>query len=180
MKTTHVALFMSMTLFAPTLAIHAQGPDPCALLTAADVQKAFPGSKAGQLDRTLEKNGGILRCKWDNPTGWLLVISGADAPEDTPQEEAETLAVAFIDPVRGNLKRSVRFESLPGVGDQAIAVVERRDEAKGILQDGALMVVRRGNRQVVVIAQGLARSRERVEALRVLGELGKVVAKKLG
>jgi hypothetical protein len=146
------------------------------LLTGDEVQKAFPGSKAGRLDRALEKSG-ILRCRWDSPTGWLMVIAGADGP-DSPKDEVETWAYGLVDPVRGDVQRSVRFESLPGIGDEAIAFVERRDQARGILQDGAALVVRRGNRQVSVMAPDLAR-RERADALRVLTDLGKAVAKRL-
>jgi hypothetical protein len=178
MKTTQIAMFTSLTLFASTVALDAQIPDPCALLTTAEVQKALPGSKPGQLDRKLEKSG-ILRCRWDAPTGWLMIVTGEDGP-DSAKDEVETWASGVVDPVRGNVKRSVRFESLPGIGDQAIAFVERRDEAKGILQDGAALVVRRGNRQVSVMSGHLARSRERAEALRVLGELGQAIAKRLG
>jgi hypothetical protein len=72
----------------------------------------------------------------------------------------------------------VRFETLPGVGDAAVAVVERRDDARGILQDGAILVVRRGKRQVWIMAPALSR-RERSEALRVLGELGRAMARRL-
>jgi hypothetical protein len=176
MKTMRIALLMSLTLFASTLAADAQGTDPCALLTEAEVQRVFPGSKAGRLDRTLEKSG-ILRCRWDSPTGWLMIIGGADGP-DSPKDEAETWAYGLVDPVHGNVQRSVRFEFLPGIGDQAIAFVERRDQGRGILQDGAALVVRRGHRQVSVMAPDLAR-RERAEALRILGELGKALARRL-
>jgi hypothetical protein len=172
-------MLTSVTLFASTLAVSAQGPSPCALLTTAEVQNALPGSKAGQLDRKLEKSG-ILRCQWDAPSGWLVIISGGDGPEDSPKDEIETWAQVIVDPVRGDVHRLVRFEAVRGVGDEAFAFVERRDQAKGILQDGAALVIRRGKRQVLVMSEELARNRERAEALRLLGELGKAIAKRLG
>ena len=65
-----------------------------------------------------------------------------------------------------------------GVGDAAVAIVERRNEAKGILRDGAILVVRRCKRQVAIMAPALAR-RDRPEALRIFGELGTAIAGRL-
>jgi hypothetical protein len=169
-------IFVSVMFFGSTRTADAQ-TDPCALLTTAEVQQAFPGSKAGRVDRALEKEG-IFRCTWDSADGGLILVAGQDAPEDTPKDEAEVLALALVTPARADALRPVRFETLPGVGDAALAIVERRDEAKGILQDGAILVVRRGERQVAVMAPGLAR-RDRHEALRILGELGKAIARRL-
>lgn len=42
--------------------------DPCTLVTAADLQQAFPGAGAGKLDRSLEKDG-MLKCTWSYPGG---------------------------------------------------------------------------------------------------------------
>lgn len=169
-------IFVSLTFFGPAGAADAQ-TDPCALLTTAEVQQAFPGSNAGRVDRALEKEG-IFRCTWDSANGDLILVAGQDAPEDTPKDDAEVLALGVVDPARADALRPVRFETLPGVGDTAVAIVERRDEAKGILQDGAILVVRRGKRQVAIMAPALAR-RDRPEALRILGELGKAIARRL-
>lgn len=170
------AIVLGPMFFGAATTGHAQ-TDACALLTTAEVQQAFPGSKPGRADRPLE-SAGIVRCVWDSRDGQLLLVAGEDAAEDTPKDEAETLALGLVNPARADALRPVRFEILPGVGDAAIAVVERRDEAKGILQDGAILVVRRGKRQVAIMATALAR-RDRSEALRVLGELGRAIARRL-
>jgi hypothetical protein len=178
MKTRYLVLLTGLNCLVSAHAVDAQGSDPCALLSAAEVQQAFPGSKPGRADRALEKSG-ILRCEWVLPMGRMVLISGGDDESDTPIDEAKTMMTAFVDPLRADAERHVRFEKLPGVGDAAIAVVEREDKAKGITQNGALLVVKRGKRQIVVITDDLAR-RERADALKVLSDLGKAIAKRLG
>ena len=170
------AIFVGLMFLGPARTTDAQ-TDPCALLTTAEVQQAFPRSRPGRADRPLE-TAGIFRCVWESPDGHLILVAGEDAAEDTPKDEAETLALGLVNPARVDALRPVRFESLPGVGDAAVAIVERRDEVRGILQDGAILVVRRGKRQVSIMAPALAR-RDRSEALRVLGELGKAIATRL-
>lgn len=154
--------------------------NPCTLLTTADVQQSFPGTSAkpGELDRDQEKLG-ILKCIWSTPpTGRLFVFTGDEVTE-TPREEAEdTWTLTFLDPLRTDAKKNVRYETLTGVGDQAVAVVEREDKAKGFLQSTAILVVRRGKQQVTVIATDLAKG-ERANALRVLSDLGKAIAKRI-
>ena len=74
--------------------------------------------------------------------------------------------------------RHVRYEALTGIGDGAMAVVERIDKAQGFISDAAYLVVRRGNRQIVLMAPALAWG-ERADALKVLEELGRAVASRL-
>lgn len=150
--------------------------DPCAWLTVAEVQQAFPGSKPGTNDRQLEKHG-ILRCSWESPAGRLLLVASQEADE-TAEIEAKTWVDGIVDPLRPDAKRRVRYDVMPGIGDQAIAVVERQNTANGILQDAAFIVVRRGTWQVSLMAPTLARG-ERADALRALTELGKAVAGRL-
>jgi hypothetical protein len=149
---------------------------PCGLLTNAEVQRAFPGAKPGQLDRKLEAQG-ILRCVWNHTSGTVGIIEGT-GELDPIEVEAGTWALGFVDPLNRGAEKHVRYERLAGVGDQAIAVVEQRDAAKGFLSDSAYLVVRRGNRQVTLMAMDLAR-RERVAALAVLKELGTAIAGRL-
>jgi hypothetical protein len=157
--------------------------DPCTLLTAADLQQAFPGAGAGKLDRSLEKDG-LLKCTWSSPgdsrsaAGSLLVFTSDEMTETPREEAADTWAVTFLDPLRTDAAKNVRYEALTGVGDQAVAVVEREDKAKGFAISAAILVVRRGKQQVAVLSGDLAR-RERAEALRILSELGKAIAKRL-
>ena len=95
-----------------------------------------------------------------------------------PEEAEDTWALTFLDPLRNDAAKNVRYETLTGVGDQAVAVVEREDKVKGFGATAAILVVRRSKQQVAVLSTGLAR-RERAEALRVLGELGKAIARRL-
>lgn len=154
----------------------AQTHDPCSLLTTAEVQRAFPGSKTGRIDRSQEKLG-VVSCAWDYPTGILSIIGGDEADESV-KEEVRGWTIVFLDPLRQDAGRHVRYESLPGVGDEAIAIVEREDKTKGFMQNGAILVVRRGKKQVAMMSSTLAR-RERADALQVLTELGKAIARRL-
>ena len=158
------------------LAPEVQGEGPCRLLTTAEVQRAFPGSKAGRVDRSQEKNG-VVSCLWDYPTGRFSIITGTDAPEPA-KAEARGWTLIFLDPLRNDAERHVRYESLAGVGDEAIAIVEPQDKAKGFIQNGAILVVRRAQQQVSAMSTDLAR-RERGEALQVFADLGRAIAKRL-
>jgi hypothetical protein len=177
MMKTFPAALAALFVLSPSPRVEAQADGPCALLTTAEVQQAFAGSKPGRVDRSLEKDG-ILRCVWDHPAGTLMVIDGREITE-SPREEASGWTLTFLDPLRDDAERRVRYEALPGVGDEAVAVVERKDPAKGFAQDGAILVLRRGKRQVSVLSNDLAK-RERAEALGVLATLGKAIAKRLG
>ena len=155
----------------------AQSQGPCALLTTAEVRRAFPESKDGRLDRSQEKLG-IVTCVWSYPTGILSIVTGGEVTE-TPKEEARSWTDAFLDPLRSDAQRHVRYEVLAGVGDEAVAIVEPEDKAKGFARDGAILVVRRGKQPVSVLSGTLGRG-DRAEALKVLTELGKAIAKRLG
>jgi hypothetical protein len=150
--------------------------DPCALLAVDEVRRALPGSEPGGIERGLEKQG-ILSCSWKSPDGRLFLIASRE-PEGSVKDEARTLAQTIVDPLRPDAERRLRFDVMPGIGDEAIAVVERRDTANGLMQDAALIVVRRGTWLVSLLAPELAR-RERADALRMLAELGKGVARRL-
>ena len=93
-------------------------------------------------------------------------------------EEARGWTLVFLDPLKPQAERQVRFERLPGVGDEAIAIVERTDPAKGFINDGAILVVRRGKKQASLLSSDLAR-RERADALKAFVLLGKAVAARL-
>jgi hypothetical protein len=173
MKT--IAALVGVVVAGWSQAATAQTLNPCALLTAAEARQAVPRSGPATNDRSLEKYG-VSRCHWGEVL--VLLLGVGDEPEDPPKVEARTLVEGFVDPLRSSAARSVRFETLAGVGDEAIAVVERRDEAKGFLNDAVILVVRRGKRQVSLLAQGVA-GRERAEWLRVLSDLGQAIAKRL-
>ena len=149
---------------------------PCDLLTRAEVQRVFAGANPAQLDRSLADSG-ILRCAWEYPGGRFGIIDGTEEA-DPVRAEAETWTLGFVDPLKRDASRHVRYETLAGVGDEAIAVVERADPAKGFVANGAFLVVRRGARQITLMDAALA-ARDRPAALAALLELGKAAAKRM-
>src|SRR5262245_49960920 len=106
MKTT-MAVMVAVAASAAAPSLQAQVKDPCTLLTTGEVQQQFPGATAGRLDRQLEKQG-IVRCEWKYPGGRLVLITGADT--DPVKEEAESMALTFLDPLRSDAARHVRYE----------------------------------------------------------------------
>jgi hypothetical protein len=175
--TTTLVALAGLTMLACRPVIEAQGEGPCGLLTTAEVQQAFPESKPGKVNRSQEKHG-VLTCVWDYPGGILSIVAGTEPEPETPKEEARGWTAVFLDPLRLDAEKHVRYEVLAGIGDEAIAVVEREDAAKGFAREGAILVVRRGKRQVSALVSNLGR-RERAEALRILSDLGKAIAKRL-
>lgn len=171
--------FAGVCAFASAAMLDAQGDGLCGLLTNAEVQQWFPGSKPGKLDRDQEKQG-LLTCKWDLPSGQLSILGNTsnNEAEESPRDEAKGMLDIFLDPLRADAARHVRYEVLTGVGDEAVAVVERQDPAKGFKISAEILVVRRGTRQVCVLSNGLA-ERERPEALRVLSQMGRAIAGRL-
>lgn len=149
--------------------------EPCGLLTIDEVRRVFPSTKAGEPDRRNEKNG-IFTCVFAHDGGRLLIITGEE--EETPAQEARSWVDSFADPLSNGAIKNVRFEKITGAGDSAVAVVERADKAKGFMQNGAYIVVRRGSQQVTVMSPDLA-ARERPAALAALTDLGKAVAGRL-
>jgi hypothetical protein len=176
MKIPPTAILTGLFVFASLADSAAQGAGPCGLLTSTEVQAAIPGARSGRSDK--DQKLGLLRCVWDTPTGTLMLIEGTGPPEDLPKDEAQSWMDAFLDPLRANAGRNVRYEPLPGVGEVAVAVVEKADPARGIARDGAVLVVKRGKRQVSLLSTDLAR-RDRAEGLRVLTQLGKAIASRL-
>jgi hypothetical protein len=149
---------------------------PCRLLALADVQQVFAGAKPATLNRTMEKYG-LLTCIWDHAGGRLSIIEGDDA-EESVMEEARGWTLTFLDPLKPQAEKQVRYDRLPGVGDEAVAIVERTDATKGFINDGAILVVRRGKKHASVLSTELGR-RERAEALKAFTLLGKAVAARL-
>ena len=176
MRLIQMVITAAFAVTGSVVDLRAQSPDPCALLTTAEVQRAFAGAKPGKLDRSLE-NSGILRCAWEYAGGRFGIIDGTEAP-DPVRAEAQSWTMGFLDPLKRDASRHVRYEVLAGVGDEAIAVVERADPAKGFVANGAFLVVRRGKRQVTLMDANLA-TRDRQAALAALQDLGKAAAKRM-
>jgi hypothetical protein len=142
--------------------------DPCRLLTTAEVRGVFPGAKTGVRERTREKYG-ISACVWDTPTGkFALQLWTADA--NTLDDEIGGLSAGLIDPANSAARGNVRFETIAGVGEAAIAVVETRNEQKGILTDVAMLMSQRGTQILDVESTDLSHG-DRAVALQALTNL---------
>ncbi|MET0509685.1 MAG: hypothetical protein ABWZ78_16140 [Burkholderiaceae bacterium] len=151
--------------------------DPCSLLSAGEVRKFYPKAAAGVRERTREKYG-IVACTWDHPAGTLVTQVTLGAKPGSAGEEARGIAFGFVDPLKPGAGKSIRYEAIAGVGDEAVAVVEKQDEKQGILSPAAYLYTQRGDRQLAIIAVDLARG-DRVSALRTLQDIGKAAAARL-
>lgn len=150
--------------------------DPCALLTLAEVRKLYPKADAAKPDRVPEKYG-ILTCYWQYPTG-RLVVQLTKAEPRSCETEARGLAMGFVDPLSPKAHEAVRFQALPGIGDDAVAVVERKDEKRGILGDASYLITQRGDRQIWISSTDLAGG-DRAAAIDTLAKLGRLAIGRL-
>lgn len=151
--------------------------DPCAILPLAIVQKAFPGAKAGERSRRLEQYGST-ECGWKDAKGVVLVAVQESFSSGSAVEDVEGMAMGFTDPLNPQARKNVKLEKFQALGADAAAFVERQDPARGILSDGAMLSVRRGDHTVWVMTNQLSR-RDRAAALKTLEELGQAAARRL-
>lgn len=151
--------------------------DPCSLLTTADVHQVYPKASAGERERTREKYG-IVACVWNHPAGKLVTQVTLGATRGSSADEAKGLAIGFVDPLKPGAEKALRTETLPGIGDEAVAVVEKEDSARGILAPAAYLYTQRGDRQLAIFAVDLANG-DRTAALDTLGRLGRLAAGRL-
>ena len=160
---------------APTAKL--PGGDPCDVLPLAVVQKAFPGAKAGERSRRLEQYGST-ECSWKDSKGVLVVAVQESFSSGSAREDVEGMAIGFTDPLNPQARNGVRFEQFNGLGGDAAGFVERADAARGILSDGAMLSIRRGEHTIWVMTNQLSR-RDRTAALKTLQELGQAAARRL-
>lgn len=147
--------------------------DPCTALSLADVQKAFPGAKPGVRSTRLEKSG-LTECEWKDGSGQVVLTVQEFYGRDSAMDEARGAGMGF------GAANNVRYEVLPavGLGNEAVALVERKDAKRGIVTSGAMLVLHRGPRTLFVASPRL-QERDRPAALKALEELGRVAAKRL-
>ncbi|SMP62032.1 hypothetical protein SAMN06295970_10815 [Noviherbaspirillum suwonense] len=150
--------------------------NPCAILSSSDVQKAFPGAKAGERSTRLEQYG-ITECSWKGPAGQVVLAVQESMSEGTVKDDVMGMAMGFTDPLKANSTSNVRFESFSGLGYPAMGFVEKADPARSILGDGALLIMRDGQRTISLGSAELPQ-RDRAAALKVLDDLGKSAAKR--
>jgi hypothetical protein len=151
--------------------------DPCTAVPLAEVQKAFPGAKAGVRDRHLEEYGST-QCAWSDARGQVVFAFQENYGSNSALEEAQGQASAFLDPGMSPTKAKVRYEKLSGIAPEAVAFVEPADPKRGILGDGSLLVLRKGQHTMVLMSPVLPK-RDRAAALKVYEDLGRIAAKRL-
>jgi hypothetical protein len=192
MRTSSKALFtLTITTIALTLAACGRSAstsaatpasgDACSLLSIEEVRAMLPEVKSAKRNDDLVAQG-IASCEWRDAAGKRVLLGlrtwKQDGADDTPTDNAETLAMGMTDPLRGEAQGAVRMEKMPSVGDDAVAFVEKADSAKGILSQGSLLVVRKGDQLVLLLSSALA-GHERSAALRELSTLGKSALRRL-
>jgi hypothetical protein len=152
----------------------------CGLLTLAEIRRVLPEASRAVRNDNLASQG-IAACSWYGsgkaPVLDVSVwdVSGAD---DTPEENARTLAMGLADPLRAGAQEKVRIQKVAGVGEDAAAVVEKADDAQGILSTGALLSLQKNGRIATVASSDIAVN-ERSKALDQLATLGKAIAARL-
>jgi len=153
--------------------------DPCTVVPLAEVLKAFPDAKPGVRSRRVEQYGST-QCAYSNAQGQVIFAVEERYGSNTAKEEAQGEATAFLDPLMPAAKRNVRYETLTaiGLGNEAVAFVEKGDAKRGILGDGSLLVLRRGQHTLSLMSPVLPQ-RERAAALKAYEVLGRVAAKRL-
>lgn len=152
--------------------------DPCTVVSLSDVQKAFPGAKPGERESRKEKYG-ITECAWKDGSGAVVFGVQEFYGRDTAMVETQSFAMAMTG---GNLvnARNVRYEILTGVGlgNEAVAFVESIDAKRGIVSEGAMLTLHRGERTLWLTSPALP-ARDRAGALKTLENLGRIAVKRL-
>jgi hypothetical protein len=169
-ETASAAGTASATAAAPA------GAGACRLLRANEIEAVLAGAKQGEPDES-RKQYGISACTWATSRG-TLILQFWDSEGSSAKDEAKSLVLGVVDPLKGAARNNVRLEDIAGLGEEAVAVVETKDEARGVLTDTAMIIVQRNNRILMLAANELARS-ERSKALAGLKALGKSAAERL-
>ena len=152
--------------------------DPCTVVPLSDVQKAFPGAKPGERSTRSEKYG-ITECAWKDGSG--VVVFGVQEfyGNHSAMEEARGLGQAMVEGKTAN-ERNVRYEVLTGIGlgNEAVAFVESRDDKRGIVIEGAMLALHRGQRTLLLTSLVLPQ-RDRAASLQTFEALGRIAVKRL-
>jgi len=179
-----VASLLALIVAGPMGSAIAQAPtkvpsgDPCTVVPLADVQRAFPGAKPGVRETRKEKYG-ITECAWKDAGG--VVVFGVQEfyGKDSAVDELRSFALAMVDMKAANA-RNVRYEVLAGVGlgNEAVAFVEPIDAKRGIVSEGAMLALHRGDRTLWLTLPTL-QQRDRAAVLKTFEVLGRIAAKRL-
>jgi hypothetical protein len=93
--------------------------DPCSVLTDADVRKVIPDARPGRRARPERESNGVAVCRWDTDRGRHLTLYLEAAQPSGERESPDG------DSLPG-------YRKLTGIGDEAGALVMRRDDKSGM------------------------------------------------
>lgn len=146
--------------------------DACKLLTDAEVRRVFADARPGKRETQLEQYG-VASCTWDHRGGRFAVQAMKGSAKI--DSEIRSRADGLLDPLKRRGKDPMRYVAVKDVGDAALAFVEPADEKRGILHGGAVLITKRGDKQIILMSDQL-QDRERDAALKALEELGRAAA----
>ena len=153
--------------------------DPCTVVSAADIKRAFPQSVGPTRSRRLEEYG-ITECAWKEAKGEVLLgVQESNADSDTTaSDEAAGMASGILDPLKPAMKKNLRIERFGGIAVDNAGFIEKADSARGLLSDGAFIALVKGRHIVTLMSADLA-NRDRAQALRQLEGLGAAASARL-
>jgi hypothetical protein len=141
--------------------------DPCTLVSKDEVREAFAGAESGKRDHSTDQYG-IASCTWELPTNTLAVQTFKST--SSANEELRGRMLGFLDPLQPGLREKIQYDTITGLGDEAVAVAVKADQAQGVLADSAMLGIRKGDRVAVLFTSALvdgdmAASKKALEAL---------------
>ena len=146
--------------------VAAVGDDPCAIVSQDEVRAVFPGAESGKRDHSMDQYG-MASCTWELPTAKLAVQIFKST--NTAAEEVRGRMLGFLDPLQPGLRDSIQYDTIAGLGDEAVTVAVKADQPKGILADTAMLGIRHGERMAVLFTSTLigdeAATKKRLQAL---------------
>jgi hypothetical protein len=126
--------------------------DPCSIVSKGEVREAFPGAESGERDHSMDQYG-MASCKWELPANTLAVQLFKST--NTAGEELRGRMLGFLDPLQPGLREKIQYDTIAGLGDEAVAVAVKADQAQGILADTAMLGIRKGDRMAVLFTRTL-------------------------
>jgi len=132
--------------------VAAVGDDPCSIVSKDEVRAAFPGAEAGKRNHTMDQYG-MASCTWELPTSTLAVQIFEST--NSAGEEVRGRMLGFLDPLQPGLRDRIQYDTITGLGDEAVAVAVKADQAQGILADTAMLGMRKGALMAVLFTSTL-------------------------
>ncbi len=149
----------------------------CALLSDDDIRSFFPKAASGKRN-TGSLEYGFDRCAWETPTGQIGVEVVTKVEADAFENELRGELTGVVDPTIEGAADQIVFQPIVGIGDHAIAILEKAEKQRGLLSDVALIAIQRGHRMAVLMVHE-ASSDAPLPTLDSLESLGRKLAARL-